>query len=121
MSKTILVVEPDPLVREINQTGLTRVGFLVIATDEPTSALQIIQRATPPIDLVVTAFVFPTMTGLQLASAIRDAHPALPVIALSGDPLRHLKSPADSKVFAMVLTKPCILEVLAASIRRCLR
>lgn len=108
------------MVREINRTGLTRFGFLVIATDEPESALQIIQRTTPPIDIVITAFSFPTMTGLQLAYAIRNAHPALPIIALSGDPQRHLKTSADSKLFAAVLTKPCTLDVLVALIRSCL-
>ena len=47
-------------------------------------ALEIIRREPGNIDLVITDYAMPGMTGLDLAGIIRDLNSALPIIIASG-------------------------------------
>jgi DNA-binding response OmpR family regulator len=43
------------------------------------------RRATRPPDLVVTDVLMPRMNGRELGDALREKHPGLPVLDMSGD------------------------------------
>lgn len=117
---TVLFVEPDDTVRRLFIVGMTAQGFQIVATEFPVDAIAAVSRGNPPIDVVITALSLPKLNGVPLASALRRSNPDLPIIALSGDPLRYLRTPAEAKDFVAVLTKPCSLEKLRETIFRCL-
>lgn len=83
MSKTVLLVEDDALVRESLGNLLKQKGLQVV---EATNGKEGLQKAAR-VDLVVTDISMPQMDGLQMIEHLRkdDATKNLPVIIMSVD------------------------------------
>jgi CheY-like chemotaxis protein len=89
--ETILLVEDEPLVRELSRDMLERQGYRVIVAADALEAERISGRP-PGFDLLITDSVMPAMTGPELARCLRTSHPALKVLYIAGytdPPLRH--------------------------------
>jgi len=82
--ETVLVVEDDPLVRQIVVRQLTSLGYTVLeATDGP-SALEVLSSPRD-IDLVFTDLVMPNgMTGRDVAEAAHRIRPGVKLLFTSG-------------------------------------
>jgi len=102
---TILYVDDEPFMREVISLGLRRAGFEVVTASGGHSALDILENSVLPISVLMTDLSMPQMDGVQLASAVKDRWPDLPIIAFSGDPYRHLKTPSDGRCFSAVVLK----------------
>ena len=82
MEVTVLVVDDEVSVRTMLSYLLCQESLRVcLASDGPT-ALALLQFE--PIDVVLTDYQMPGMTGLELARAIRAAHATLPIALMSG-------------------------------------
>lgn len=83
IGKTVLVVDDSALVRKQVTDALDRQGFDTVAVSDGRRALEVI--ASTEIAVVITDFMMPTMTGLELIAAIRGgaAHADVPVVVLS--------------------------------------
>ena len=79
-----LVVDDEPLVRHFVSTVLRREGWSVLEASDATTALALAQDE--PLDLLVTDFDMPKVTGIALAQRLREADRNLPVLLLSGHP-----------------------------------
>ncbi len=79
----ILYCEDDDSVRAQIVERLENAGYQVVCVREPAEALAFAEGATPPALLLVD-LVAGTMTGSELAAALRRRHPALPVVFFSG-------------------------------------
>jgi len=79
--KRILLVEDDPAVNYILKRYLEKAGFDVIAASGPREALGLF--ASSPVDLVVTDFRMPGMSGEELLLQLRAERPALPALIVS--------------------------------------
>jgi CheY-like chemotaxis protein len=79
----ILIVEDDPLVREVAVEALTDEGYEVIEAENGEQALgHCRERAA---DLVFTDIRLPgEITGWDIAELCREANPAIPVIYATG-------------------------------------
>lgn len=64
--------------------ALLRFGHDVLLADSPAEAITLADRY--PVSLLVTDFMMPGMTGVELAGRVRDRHPAVPVILVSASP-----------------------------------
>ncbi len=80
--RIILVVEDEPENRRIFSEILGDLGYSVIAMPDGTSALSAIQNA-PGIDLIITDYRMPDMSGLELVMKLRRILPAVPVIMIT--------------------------------------
>ena len=80
---TILVVDDDVLIAMSTVDMLEDLGHTVIEANSGAKALEILQR-NGPIDLILTDYAMPGMTGLELAHAIQASWPALPVVLATG-------------------------------------
>jgi PAS domain S-box-containing protein len=80
----VLVVDDDALVLKSTIAMLEDLGHEAIGAPSGERALDIINGAGTPFDLVIADQVMPDMTGLQLAHAIKALKPALPVILATG-------------------------------------
>ena len=78
----VLVVEDDPMVREVTAAYLHADGHSVALAANGDEALR--QLGDGTFDLVVTDRAMPGMSGDQLARAVKERSPGLPVILLSG-------------------------------------
>jgi PAS domain S-box-containing protein len=80
---TALLVEDNPEVAEVSGALLAQLGYEVHAAGDAQGALEAIEARK--FDLVVSDIVMAgVMDGLELARAIRQRHPDLPVILVTG-------------------------------------
>jgi len=78
----LLVVEDEPIIRQLFSTLLSSAGFSVSQADNGFAALEEIRRQRPA--LILSDLNMPRMTGFELLSVIRRRFPGIHVIAMSG-------------------------------------
>ena len=81
---TVLLVEDEDPVRLFSARALRNKGYKVIEAKSGEAALEVIHRATEQIDLLVTDVVMPRMDGPGLIREVRQTHPDMKVIFISG-------------------------------------
>jgi PAS domain S-box-containing protein len=81
-SERVLVAEDRAVVRDLARDVLTAAGFAVEVASDGAEALEASHVAG--FDLLVTDVVMPGMSGLELATTLRERLPALPVLYMSG-------------------------------------
>jgi CheY-like chemotaxis protein len=72
--------EENPLI--LRKLVLQKAGYDVVTANSGRKALEVLQ--SQPIDLVLSDLLMPGMTGTELARRIKDLHPKLPVVLVSG-------------------------------------
>ena len=78
---TILVVEDEPVVRDVLVAELQDVGYNVIAADAGEEALAILQDRTRDVDWLFTDIRLPgVIDGWRVADEFRLTHPFRPVV-----------------------------------------
>jgi len=83
--ETILVVEDEPIVRELVRAILRRAGYRVVEAASGAAGINAWREAGGRIDLVLTDVVMPGgMSGRELAELLQRQQPGLPVILFSG-------------------------------------
>ena len=115
---TVLVVDDEPIVREVVVRYLERAGHRTLEADDGDRAREILESSQP--DLVVLDVMLPGTDGLELCRWIRSRS-ELPVILLTArgeeaDRIVGLELGADDYV-----TKPFSPRELAARVRTVLR
>jgi two-component system cell cycle sensor histidine kinase/response regulator CckA len=83
-SETILLVEDDPLVRDLTQEILVARGYRVLAPKKPLEALALSEAYAGQIDLLLTDVVMPGLSGRELAAEVVEGRPQLRVLFMSG-------------------------------------
>jgi CheY-like chemotaxis protein len=83
-SETILLVEDEKEVRALSAKILQRIGYKVLESTSPEDALQISERHTEPIHLLLTDVVLPRMSGRKIAELLAPLRPGMKVLYMSG-------------------------------------
>ncbi|MEY4375130.1 MAG: hypothetical protein RL760_1297, partial [Candidatus Eisenbacteria bacterium] len=109
----ILVVEDEPLVRELMLAALGPAGYRVEAVGSAELALERILADEVGYALVVSDVMLPRMTGIELARQLHQRRPMLPLLLLSG----HGEAVREARLTVPFLTKPFgndeLLEMIA--------
>ena len=79
-----LIAEDDEPVCRLVERILTRNGYTVLSAANGEEALDFLGRHPLEIDLLITDVVMPAMSGIDLAQRVRDIHPAVNVVFMSG-------------------------------------
>jgi two-component system response regulator VicR len=81
---TILIIDDEYLIADILSFALEDEGFQTVVAGSGHKALDILDRERP--DLIITDFMMPGMTGLELAESIkaRAMHALTPIMLMSG-------------------------------------
>jgi signal transduction histidine kinase/CheY-like chemotaxis protein len=108
---TLLFVDDDFLIRLSTVSLLEDLGHTVIAADSGAQALQLLQSGRK-IDLLITDYAMPGMTGMQLAESARALMPKLPILLATG----YADLPARPKLDLPRLSKPYHQRELAQQI-----
>lgn len=117
--ETILVVEDEPLVRDLVVAQLRRLGYAVLEAHDGPSALAEIER-NARIDLVFSDLVMPGgMSGFALADAARRIRPALRFLFTTGYSDEEATTRSSAKG-PEILRKPYELKELAQRVRKAL-
>lgn len=82
--ETVLVVEDEPLIREMAVRAFRRSGYAVIAAADGDEAIEVARSSGRVIDLLVTDIVLPERSGAEVAEWVRLLMPGLRVVFASG-------------------------------------
>jgi CheY-like chemotaxis protein len=83
-SELILLVEDEAQILHLGRRILTRQGYSVLAAATPELALELAGSATGSIQLLMTDVVMPGMNGKELWLKLRDRHPGMKCLFMSG-------------------------------------
>lgn len=112
---TVLVVDDDPLVLASTAALLEDLGHSAVEAASGRQALEII-RTGAKIDLVITDYVMPGMSGVQLADELHRLQPTVPVLLATG-----YAGPQESLAPGLArLAKPFEQKALARAVAGCI-
>jgi len=83
-TQTILLVEDDPIIRGLVSQTLETQGYMVVVADDGWEAVQLARKHEGQIDLLFTDVVMPGLGGADLALAVRELHPGIKELFMSG-------------------------------------
>jgi len=83
-TETILIAEDEPALRELMSQCLKRLGYAVLTAQDGTEALEISERYSGAIHLVLTDIVMPRMNGLQLKERVAAQRSGVKFLFVSG-------------------------------------
>ena len=119
--ETILVVEDEPVLRDLAQLILQDCGYRVVQAASGVEALTVWQNNQGAIDLLLTDMIMPDgLSGKDLAESLLDNKPALKVIFTSGYNVDDLGTDFLRKNASHFLQKPYTRITLAKAVRDCL-
>jgi two-component system, cell cycle sensor histidine kinase and response regulator CckA len=114
---TILLVEDEEGLRQLNARGLTSRGYTVLEAGNGVEAIEVLEKSDGRVDLVVSDVVMPEMDGPTLLRKLRSRNPDMKIIFVSGYAeeafQKHL--PADGKY--AFLAKPFTLKQLVNAVK----
>lgn len=117
---TVLVVDDEPMLREIAQFTLTSLGYTVLVAEDGIKAVEMFRQHRESIDCVLCDLVMPRMDGWETLSALRRLAPDLPVILSSGYDQVQVMAGDHSDLPQYFLGKPYGLAALHEVIRQAL-
>ncbi|MDJ0941198.1 MAG: ATP-binding protein [Woeseiaceae bacterium] len=115
-SETVLVVEDEAQIRTFLRNGLGSLGYTVLTAPGGKDGLDICERETGGIDVIVSDIVMPNMNGAEFMKAALNRQPSAVGIYISGytDDVA-LQHGMDESI--PLLYKPFELDDIAALIR----
>ena len=119
-TETILLVEDDAMVLNLNRTLLERMGYQVLASSTPTKAVRKAKDHAGKIHLLITDIVMPEMNGKELSDRIKGFLPDLKCLFISGYPADIIASQGVLQEGIQFLQKPATLKDLADKVREVL-
>lgn len=105
----ILLVEDEPLIRELSTVVLEEAGFHVVAAEDAQTALQLLETGLHPKVLFTDVQMPGPIDGVQLAHAVRDRVPGIEVLVSSG---RQVPAPEELPDRSRFLLKPYAMDEL---------
>jgi two-component system cell cycle sensor histidine kinase/response regulator CckA len=81
---TILVVEDDPVLRDLMRRVLEQEGYSVLVAGNGDEAIGIARHFTQPLHLVIADVVLPGVSGFDVADRVWSCHPERQVLYITG-------------------------------------
>ncbi len=102
--RRLLLIEDDTSLRKTFGGVLRTAGFLVAEASEGQDGLR--QLSEAPVDLVLTDLAMPGMSGWEVARSVRQTHPNVPVVLITGN-IDALEASSDLRAHvSAILLKP---------------
>jgi len=118
--ETLLVVEDDRAVRDLVVAFLRSQGYVVLAPESSTDAIDMANGHEGPIDLVLTDVVMPQVGGREIVLRLVALRPDVGILFMTGYNDDHAMRQRVIDDGAMLLQKPFSMDELAHAVRRCL-
>jgi CheY-like chemotaxis protein len=115
--ETVLLVDDEPMLRELVGEGLALFGYRVLSAADGEAALALFRNRGAEIAIGVVDVVMPQMSGPALCRRLRQERPDLPVLLMSGHAPEKL---IDEASLLPVIPKPFKVPALAHRIRQLL-
>jgi two-component system cell cycle sensor histidine kinase/response regulator CckA len=115
--RLVLVVDDEQGLRELVCRTLRAEGYDTLEAGHGAEALQIIETAPAPVDLVVTDVVMPGMDGRELGRRLSQRWPDLPILYISAYDVNDIFRRGSPRSSAPFLQKPFPMEGLVTTVR----
>jgi CheY-like chemotaxis protein len=120
--ETLLLVEDDPLVRNLALRILQHQGYKVLEAANGEEALKVVrERAREKIDLLLTDVVMPKMGGKQLVEELKILRPDMKILYTSGYTNCSIVQHGVLDAGINFLPKPFSSKTLSQKVREALR
>jgi len=120
-SETVLIVEDEPVLREMARVILEECGYHVLDAASGRAALETWDRYSGAIHLLLTDMVMPEgVSGVELADNLLARQPNLKVVFMSGYTVDEVSEAFLAKNNARLLQKPYTRTTLARAVRAAL-
>ncbi len=119
-SEVVLIVEDEPMVRDVARATLARQGYDVVTATNGVEGLARVAELGDRLSLIVTDVVMPQMGGWEMAERIRRTSPSMKILFTSG--YNEEIANAQGRVAEQVdfLPKPYLPAALAQRVRQAL-
>ncbi|MBV9863584.1 MAG: PAS domain-containing protein [Alphaproteobacteria bacterium] len=114
---TVMLVEDEDPVRIFGARALRNKGYKVLEAKSGEAALDLIRNGDDHIDLLITDVVMPRMDGPGLIREVRESHPDMKVIFISGYTEDSFRQRLDTDNEIHFLPKPFSLKQLATKVK----
>jgi two-component system, cell cycle sensor histidine kinase and response regulator CckA len=114
---TVLLVEDEDPVRLFSARALRNKGYKVIEAKSGEAALEVITAGSEAVELLITDVVMPKMDGPNLVKQVRELHPEMKVIFISGYTEDAFRKRLDRDSDIHFLPKPFSLKQLAGKVK----
>jgi len=114
--ETILVVDDSPVTVEVLGRNLAALGYLVFSASGVEEAIRILEET--PVDLVITDYKMPKITGTDLVRHVRENFADTEIVMITGYATVEGAVEAMKAGAAEYLAKPFTDEELLAAVRR---
>jgi len=114
--KTILLVDDDPLVCEMTQTILERLGYKAVTAMSAEEARTTFTGDPRLFDLIMIDHVLTDGSGVQLADELSRIRPDIPMVLYTGGPA--VMGDIQSKAIRGIIRKGLTKGELAAALGR---
>ncbi|HXC01529.1 MAG TPA: response regulator [Opitutaceae bacterium] len=112
----ILMVDDEDLLIELGQKTLLELGYNVEVTTRPAAALAMVRAAPKRFALVLTDQAMPGMTGIILASQLREVRRDLPIILMTGYSVSLTPEVLEAAGVRQLMLKPINLHALGTAV-----
>ncbi len=117
--ETILLVDDEPMIRELGKTILTSYGYRVLLANDGLEAVEIYQQNADAIELVLLDLTMPNLSGKDALQQIREIDPNVRVVFASGYSADDLNLSDDACILGFI-SKPFRPNELAQAVRTAL-
>jgi two-component system cell cycle sensor histidine kinase/response regulator CckA len=114
---TVLLVEDEDPGRLFSARALRNKGYKVIEAKSGEAALEVITSGSEKVELLITDVVMPKMDGPNLVKLVRELHPDMKVIFISGYTEDAFRKRLDRDSDIHFLPKPFSLKQLAGKVK----
>jgi CheY-like chemotaxis protein len=115
-----LVVDDEEALRNIVCRTLQQEGYGTLQAAHGAEALEVMETASDPVDLVVTDVVMPGMDGRELGRRLTQRWPTLPVLYISAYDVNDIFRRGSPRTSAPFLQKPFPPDRLITRVRQLL-
>jgi two-component system cell cycle sensor histidine kinase/response regulator CckA len=117
---TVLLVEDEDAVRVFAARALRNKGYTVVEASSGEMALAELERLQGRVDVLVSDVVMPNVDGPTLAKRVREMHPEMKIIFISGYAEDAFRRNLDRSAEIHFLPKPFSLKQLAGKVKEVL-
>jgi len=119
-NECILFVDDEKMIAAMSTTLLENLGYSVLAVTDSTHALNVFRENPERFDLVITDQTMPSLTGAELAIALLQIRPELPIILCTGHSTIMTKEKAEAIGISAFAFKPLAKSEIACLVRQVL-
>jgi CheY-like chemotaxis protein len=116
--QTVLVVEDEPVVRQLVVDLLRELGYRTLQADDGPAGLDLLMHHLADVDLLITDIGLPGLNGRQVADAARVRRPDLKVLFMTGYAENAALSSGFLEQGMDMVTKPFPMDTLSAKVRQ---